>query len=131
MGRRALLIALTVLAAAGCQVAQRIPVIVVGPFDEAPSVATFQRILVRVRAAGYEPELADPRLGIFRVRARYVSRLGEHGFVVQCYADGLVEVSPIGPAVEQVQDGFVLPPSLRNELVLFSQRLADARRAPP
>lgn len=135
MARRALLIlhvAVLALApsVAGCRVPQRIPTVVVGPFDEAPSIATFERIVSTARAAGYEPSAIDPQRGMFRVRSMSTTRTGEHGFLVQCFADGLLQIVPVGPTVTRETNVFVLPATLRTEMVGLAQVLSAARTAP-
>lgn len=135
MARRTLLIlrvAVLAIAAAtaGCRVPQRIPPVVVGPFDEAPSLGAFERILATVRAAGYEPSAIDAERGMFRVRSMSTTRPGEHGFLVQCFADGLLQLVPVGPAVTREANVFVLPATLRAEMVALAHVLSSTRRAP-
>ena len=135
MARRPLLIlrvaaVALALSIAGCRVPQRIPTVVVGPFDEAPSVATFERILSTVRTAGYEPSGIDPQHGMFRVRSMSTTRTGEHGFLIQCFADGLLQIVPVGPTVTREPGVFVLPATLRSEMVALAQVLSSARAAP-
>ena len=135
MARAALLIASVAIAIsiagsiAGCRVPQRIPRVVIGPFDGAPSSATFHRIVSAARAAGYEPLSSDARSGVIRVRAQASVR-GEHAFTIQCFADGLVQIVPVGPLVSRDGDRFVLPAPLRTEMVTLADALTAARHAP-
>lgn len=137
MARRAVLIALAIASLAigasiaGCQVPQRMPPVVIGPFDGAPSVETFERIVMLARAAGYQPVLADAETGVLRLRALSTVRGGEHGFVVQCFADGLVQIVPVGPRVSRRGSTFLVPPPLHTELVALADALSAARRERP
>lgn len=123
MGRRLLLIAGLALAF-GCA-AQRAPVVIVGPLSGAPSDAAFERVLQAASSRGYEALDVDPVGGRFEVRAHAGPA---DRFVVQCYANGHVAITPAGSRVHPDGRVFIVPAELRRELVAFAQLLDAAAR---
>jgi hypothetical protein len=100
----------------------RVPVLLVGPMQEPPSVALFERLVQAARAEGYAPMRVEPRYGSFAVRPR-VSEPAGVAFEVQCFLDGRVQVRVAGVDRSPSTGIALVPPALRTEAVRFAQTL--------
>jgi hypothetical protein len=119
-----LLLSCLVTLAAGCAGRARVPPLVIGPVIGAPSPDSFERLQQSARMLGYEPQRADLTTGVFYVVAHHVDRGARHELVVQSFASGHVMVVPAGARVRHAGTQFVVPPALRDEMLLFVDGLA-------
>ena len=129
--RSALALVLAVaLLSVGCVSLRTIDPIVLGPVPDGPSTAMFERLLSSARARGYTLELAQPSRGRFGMLAHYTERSTRYRIAVECFRDGRITVTPIGPAVERFRGRLIMPARLHDELVELARALEAAARRP-
>ena len=123
------LLAIVLLGATGCGTGTTMPPVLVGRAPDAPSEALVVRLVQAARARGYEPVVVEPHNGRFAVRARH-PRLtgGTYTIAVECFGDGLVSITPLGPRVVRHQRHYALPRALREEVLELAEALGHAAR---
>ncbi len=100
-----------------------VPRLGLGPFRPGDS-GIYDQAVSAAAAAGHFPTQTDPARGRFVLLATS-DPMREIRFVVQCYADGWITVSPDGPRIEAVGSSFRVPREVRAEyaqLVLGLER---------
>src|SRR5690606_30213257 len=102
--------------ALGCSKMATLPPILVGRAVDAPSDAVVSRLVEAARSRGYQADVVQADHGRFALRARYTDALGGYTFTVECFRDGHVLITPLGPQVQRRRAFFILPRDLRNEL---------------
>lgn len=125
------LMVMTAVVALGCSKMTTLPPILVGRAVDAPSDAVVNRLVEAARARGYEADVVQPGRGDFSVRARYADALGGYRFKVECFQDGHVLITPVGPQVQRRRAFYILPRGLRTELLDLARALEDAARSGP
>lgn len=103
--------------------------VVVHPTQQ-PSPEVFDRLVSAVRREGYEIRLVQRNRGRFAAFARYADEHGRYTMAVECYADGYISITPSGPRVEPQGEQWILPSSLRAEVVELATLLDQVARAP-
>lgn len=109
--------------------ATTMPPILVGRAADAPSPVLLERLVQAARERGYEPLTVDAEHGRFAIAPRGIRVRNGHTILVECFADGLVLISPVGPDVERRRRHYVLPRALREEILELSEALGQAARA--
>lgn len=123
-----LLVVLALSFASGCSGLTTMPPVLVGRAPDAPSEALVRRLVEAARTQGYSAEPVQVENGRFAVRARYAEPAGGYAFTVECFRDGLVVVTPVGPRVQRRRAFYVLPRGLREELLELARVLEGAAR---
>jgi hypothetical protein len=112
--RSALGLVVSLLLAVGCGGGPvRVPQLGLGPFQPGDG-SVFEETMRAAIATGHMPTQADPVHGRFVLLATS-DPFRETRFVVQCYADGWVTVSPSGRRVEVTGTSFRVPHEVRAE----------------
>lgn len=114
---------LLVLAAlfSGCRTA-RAPILGSGPLGTVDGTL-FEDVIFAAESAGYRPIELEPAAGRFAVVARSDGRGGTR-FVVQCFADGWVSITPTGPGIEMLDDGRLeMPTRVRDEYAALAEEV--------
>lgn len=116
-------VACILLATAGCGRA-RVPPLVVGPIVGAPSPDSFERLVQAARSLGYDPQRVDLVTGTFHVVSHHAERGVRQDLQIQIFASGHVMVVPTGARVRHSGTQYIVPPGLRDELLVFVDGLA-------
>lgn len=125
-----ILVALVIGAALamGCGGVTTLQPVLVGRASDAPSEALVARLVEAARTRGYDAHPIQPRQGRFALRARYTDALGSYTLAIECFQDGLVSITPIGPRVQRRRAFYVLPAALRAEILELARVLEAAAR---
>lgn len=95
------------------------------------SAELFERALAVAETEGYELRLTQANRWRFAVWARYADVHGRYTMAVECFPDGRISVTPVGPRVERDGQQWILPTELRRELIDLAAAIERAAHAPP
>lgn len=124
-----LLLALGSMTCASCSdltIVRRVPIVAAQPVSD----EVFARLLTVAETEGYELRLTQPNRRRFAVWAHYVDGHGRYAMAVECFPDGRISITPVGPRVEREGHEWILPIDLRWELIGLTAAIERAARAP-